>query len=87
MKKTCKLVPKYEFETFKRTRILRINNKDGVEKEYKIKWYINICYLYYDNITIPFRYVKQSNTWLHESKMNLQFYGEDGNICAVLKIE
>lgn len=56
-------------------------------KYYEIEWYCNGCYLKHENIIVPFKYIKQSNTWPTSSKMNLQFYDLNHAICCIIKIE
>ena len=70
-------------EFFERNRIFEIG-----EHQYRIEWFINIRYLYCPgNITVPFINMKRINTWPHRSRMNLQFYDQDHNVCCVLIIE
>jgi len=78
--KVCKKNRKGEL--FSRIRVFNINNE-----LYKITWYPNTCYLYYNHLTIPFQYAKQSDTWPNNAKQNLQFYDGGGEVCCVLKIE
>lgn len=67
---------------FNRVRVFKVGNE-----EYEIEWYSNICYLHHKDLTIPFQFVKQSNAWPHRSKMNLQFYDSELEVCCVLKID
>ena len=69
-------------ELFDRIRILTIDLH-----KYEIKWYKNICYLKHGSLIVPFRSVRQQNTWPNNAKMNLQFYGRNNWVCCVLKIE
>lgn len=67
---------------FRRHRELIIN-----QTMYGISWYINQCYLIRDKLTVPFSFVKQSNTWPNRAKTNLQFYNKKGDICCILMLE
>jgi hypothetical protein len=67
---------------FRRRRDLIINGT-----MYIISWYINQCYLTRDRLTVPFSFVKQSNTWPNRAKTNLQFYNKKGDICCILMLE
>ena len=57
-------------------------------RTFKIEWWTNICYLYADGLTVPFDWVRVSNTWPNRAKLNLQFYrnGDTTPIC-ILPIE
>ncbi len=68
-------------ESFNRIRSFEINGQ-----YFSVVWWTNRSYLHAGALTIPFETVKQSNTWPHASKMNLQFY-DDNNLCAILKLE
>jgi len=67
---------------FNRNRVFIVNGK-----EYKIRWYINLSYLFYEDLTIPFVSMRRQNTWPHNSKMNLQFYDKNNEVCCILKID
>ena len=54
---------------------------------YKIVWYCNICYLYHNELQIPFNYVEQCGTWPNNAKTNLQFYTADNTAVCILPIE
>jgi len=40
---------------------------------YKIEWWTNICYLYIDEVIIPFGFMELSGTWPNRFKTNIQF--------------
>ena len=65
-----------------RIRKFRLNGES-----YKIIWYINTCYLEHDDILVKFKRVDQKNTWPNRSKMNLQFYNDNNDVCCVIRIE
>ena len=67
---------------FNRTREFEVN-----DILYRIEWWCNGSYLYCGNITVPFNSVCLKNTWPHNSKMNLQFYDADNQVCCVIKID
>lgn len=68
---------------FLRDRYFKVNGE-----EYRIEWWVNICYLYIgENVQICFKSIKVSDTWPNDAKMNLQFYDEKNNVCAILKID
>ena len=69
-------------ETFERKRMFTLR-----EQTFIIEWYINVCYLYIEKLTIPFHSVKQSGTWPNSAKLNLQFYNASGEACAILELE
>lgn len=56
-------------------------------KSYKIIWYINTCYLEHNDILVKFKKVIQKNTWPNRSKMNLQFYNDNNDVCCIISIE
>ena len=56
------------------------------DKTYLIEWWKNLCYLYIDDVQIPFEQVKITGTWPNRYKNNLQFY-YNGEVCAILPIE
>jgi len=68
-------------ECFDRNRYFEVNGK-----KYRIEWFVNICYLICDELTVPFESVEQSNTWPNMSKMNLLFC-RDGVPACILRIE
>lgn len=56
--------------------------------QYKIEWWCNLSFLTTGDLIVPFEYVKQSNTWPHPSRMNLQFYcSGSSSPCCILLIE
>ena len=68
---------------FDRYRHFKIGND-----KYYIEWWRNICYLHGPgNITVPFVRAKRSNTWPNHSKMNIQLYDKDNNVCGILMIQ
>lgn len=69
-------------ERFERIRELVI---DG--QTYTIEWWQNISYLRFGGLLVIFDSVKQTGTWPNSAKMNLQFYDDRGELCAVLPIE
>jgi hypothetical protein len=69
-------------EFIERWRKLTIDNE-----EYEIEWYCNVCYLHHGALKILFNTVILSNTWPHRSKMNLQFYDSNEEICCILLID
>lgn len=56
-------------------------------KSYKIIWYINTCYLEHNDILVKFKKIIQENTWPNHSKMNLQFYNDNNDVCCIISIE
>lgn len=56
--------------------------------DYKIKWHVNQCSLFTENLQVPFNCVEISGTWPNAAMTNLQFY-TDGNRspCAIIAIE
>ena len=77
--------PKEIHGRFNRTREFFIA---GQEQKFRIEWWANISYLYLDDkgLQIPFRGIARTNTWPNNSLMNLQFYDEHSNVCAILRV-
>ena len=55
--------------------------------EYRIQWWINLCYLFIGEVQIPFHYIEISGTWPNLFKTNIQFSGLDGNKVAIIPAE
>ncbi len=54
--------------------------------EYRIQWWVNICYLYIGEVKIPFYKVEVSGTWPNNFKLNLQFSYMRA-VCVILPLE
>lgn len=57
------------------------------EKEYRIEWWVNQCYLYVGELQIPFVSVLVSGTWPNGFSKNLQFYDGMAGVVAILPVE
>jgi len=56
-------------------------------RDYRIEWWINICYLYTNGLQIPFSNIELAGTWPNHAKNNLQFYYDTKEVCCILPIE
>lgn len=50
---------------------------------YKIKWYVNICYLYGNNIQVLFHNCDINGYWPNHYKTNINFYHNGIKICIL----
>ena len=57
------------------------------DRTYRIEWYVNQGFLYYNDLTIFFNYLKRDNFYPHRSKMDLRFLDNINETVAILQID
>jgi hypothetical protein len=89
------LEPVKKADYFERNRLFSI---EGDPKVYCINWWKNQCYLFIDeyvenlstakaSVIVAFSHIRRQGTWPNSAKTNLQFYGSDEEVVAVVVIE